>query len=139
MSENFSDGVKAVLGRAEHFIDPSKNTDAPNLNYLTPDCLAHATLLVSGIAEIKAALAVPEELTVQNIVKTWLVAHGYSALCGEECGCSTDDLFACGGDGFAVLECRPGYWRRLTDEERHEAEIPSGSFGASMVKEAPDA
>ena len=93
----------------------------------------------SGIREIKAALESPEEPTVRNIVACWLKAHGYSALCGDECGCSIEDLFPCDGEWPPALDCRAGYWRKGTEMECYEVNQEPGSYIASLDKEAPDA
>lgn len=42
---------------------------------------------------------------VKEIIKKYLVDHGYDGLAGEECGCSTEDLFMC-EEG---LECVPAF------------------------------
>jgi len=54
MSENYSDGVEAVLKEAEWFIDLCK-TDS--IIYKSPEQQERARVLTSGIAEIKEALA----------------------------------------------------------------------------------
>jgi len=87
---------------------------------------------------VRAVLESPEEPTVRNIVACWLKAHGYSALCGDECGCSIEDLFPCCGE-WAALDCRAGYWRKGTEMECYEVDQEPGSYIASLDKEAPDA
>jgi hypothetical protein len=45
-------------------------------------------------------------MTVKEIVKAYLVEHGFDGLCISDCGCAIDNLFPCidGGSG-----CAPGY------------------------------
>ena len=42
----------------------------------------------------------------REIIAVYLVRHGYSGLCSEECGCELGDLFCCCGD---FSRCVPGY------------------------------
>jgi len=46
--------------------------------------------------------------TVEEIVKEWLVNHGYDGLCSpdESCGCGVDDLMPCGAD---CRNCMPAH------------------------------
>jgi len=50
-------------------------------------------------------------MNIEEIVKQYLVAHGYDGLysveSGDLCGCSLDDFMPCGGEN--VMECYPGY------------------------------
>jgi len=47
------------------------------------------------------------DLTVREIVKSWLEENEYDGLCGEEeCGCLTSDLMPCYN---YTGECAPGY------------------------------
>jgi len=52
-------------------------------------------------------------ITVKAIVRKWLEDNGYSGLITDGCGCTSDDLFPCGGDGVIDGEgcpgCFPGY------------------------------
>jgi len=50
-----------------------------------------------------------EEITVKEIVREYLVAHGFDGLYSDvgECGCSLDDLMAC--DMAGTGDCKPGY------------------------------
>lgn len=43
-------------------------------------------------------------MTAREILKEWLVAHGFDGLAGENCGCGIGDLIVCGQD---FSECRP--------------------------------
>lgn len=53
-------------------------------------------------------------MTVQEIVKDWLTAHGYDGLAGDECGCGVDDLAPC---GFCNLdECKAAH-KRVADND----------------------
>ena len=46
-------------------------------------------------------------MTVKEILIEWLKAHGFTALCGDECGCSIDDLMPC--EEICIHGCEPGY------------------------------
>lgn len=35
-------------------------------------------------------------MTLKEIVKQYLDDNGFDGLCGDDCGCSKDDLFPCG-------------------------------------------
>ena len=49
-------------------------------------------------------------MDVIGMIRQWLIAHGYSGLCWDDCGCALDDLCPCGeprGDclaGYANAE-----------------------------------
>jgi len=120
----------AILDDAEQ-----RANDLDNLEH--PEGSDEAARIRKGIAEIRAALDMPDKPTVRNIVATWLRAHGYSALCGDECGCGIDDLFPCDGEGVA-LDCEAGYWRKGTEQECYEVDQPPESYIASLDKEQPD-
>ena len=49
-----------------------------------------------------------DQATVKEIVREYLVAHGFDGLYSEvgQCGCSLDDLMMCEEPG---IDCRPGY------------------------------
>jgi hypothetical protein len=51
-------------------------------------------------------------MTIQQIVKCWLIDHKYDGLYGEECGCTVDDLMPCGEPG----ECEAGYRTKCNPE-----------------------
>jgi hypothetical protein len=60
-------------------------------------------------------------MNVKDIVREWLIAHGYTGLyCSweQDCGCSLDDLAPC-DESFGA--CLPGYWVACTCEE-HDGE-----------------
>lgn len=46
-------------------------------------------------------------MTVKEILKEWLLSHGYEGLCGDQCGCDIDDLILC--DGTTIENCIPGH------------------------------
>jgi hypothetical protein len=46
-------------------------------------------------------------MNVAEILKTWLIEHGYDGLCGDECGCGVDDLLPCD----MGAQCIPAYKR----------------------------
>jgi len=45
-------------------------------------------------------------MTIRDIVKDWLISHGYDGLCDFECGCGVDDLMPCDEPS---LSCVPAY------------------------------
>lgn len=51
-------------------------------------------------------------MNVTDIVREWLLAHGYEGLCSENCGCDVDDLAPCRGDN-CFADCVPAY--RVSD------------------------
>jgi len=55
-------------------------------------------------------------MTLEDIVRDWLLDHGYDGLCypEEECGCGINDLMPCGQPS---LNCVAG----------HRIEAPEGS------------
>lgn len=46
-------------------------------------------------------------MNVKEILVSWLKSHGYDGLYSEDCGCSIDNLFLCGGNSF-FEDCKPG-------------------------------
>lgn len=46
-------------------------------------------------------------MNVKEIVVIWLKRHKFDGLYSEDCGCSIDDLFLCGGQGM-FENCKPG-------------------------------
>ena len=66
-------------------------------------------------------------VTVKDIVKDWLIAHGYDGLYSEngQCGCDLDDLMVCEAAGIDL--CKPGY----------KVDDPSGEFEYRIVPEKP--
>jgi hypothetical protein len=48
-------------------------------------------------------------MTVEEIIKKYLVDNGFDGLCTNECGCFTDNLILCGGYNPAFSECVPGH------------------------------
>jgi hypothetical protein len=74
-------------------------------------------------------------MNVLDIVKSFLVAHGYDGLCDQDvpCGCGLDDLCTC---GERMDECVPALKRKATKEEAEEAECQEGD---EIFFEAPEA
>ena len=60
-------------------------------------------------------------MNLKELVKDWLVAHGYDGLYNnydELCnnhsgGCRINDLFPCGG----LNDCQPAYYRRISRKD----------------------
>ena len=47
------------------------------------------------------------KVTVQAILRAWLIGHGYDGLCTDDCGCYVEDgVCPCGSD---PTDCVPGY------------------------------
>ena len=51
--------------------------------------------------------------TVKEIVKDFLIAHGYDGLWNDDCGCFLVDLMPCNFDGIHM--CKAGHKRLLSD------------------------
>jgi len=64
-------------------------------------------------------------MDIKQIVREWLLKHGYTGLVGDECGCEIDDLFAC-------LECP------MTCEPGHKVDTPDGAWLICTTKELPE-
>jgi len=45
-------------------------------------------------------------MNVRDIVKEWLIEHGYEGLYNNYCGCALDDLMTCQRD---TTLCKPGH------------------------------
>jgi len=58
-------------------------------------------------------------MTAREIVEKYLRDNGYDGLCGEECGCSIDDLMPCDYD--CTSGCEPGY-KHLHDDKCQDME-----------------
>ena len=71
-----------------------------------PELLTEIDRLRRERGEPLAEFEHSEPPTVIEIVRQYLVAHGYDGLYGDECGCLIDDLCPC-GENFGG--CRPGY------------------------------
>jgi len=63
-------------------------------------------------------------MTVKDIIINYLAEHGYDGLCGDECGCSIEDLSVCES---CPLDCEPGY----------KTEDPSGEAQYLIMSEKP--
>ena len=52
-----------------------------------------------------------DQIPVKEIVRRYLIKHGYDGLYSDllECGCSVDDLMPCEGFNSNPYQCRPGY------------------------------
>jgi hypothetical protein len=48
----------------------------------------------------------PQRFSAGEIVHAYLVRHGFGGMAGDGCGCSLDDLFAC---GVVNPDCSPGF------------------------------
>lgn len=58
-----------------------------------------------------------KNLSVEEIVKAWLLANGYSGLCNDDCGCEIADLMPC-GEVFG--DCQAGYKKKCKKSCEHE-------------------
>jgi len=60
-------------------------------------------------------------MNVKEIVKDYLVCHGFGGLCSRdrECGCEIGDLGPCDG---TLDDCEPGYKVLCTEECSHEGD-----------------
>ena len=48
-------------------------------------------------------------MTVEKILREWLVAHRCDGLCGyDECGCGIDDFMPCGCSGLDCVAAKSG-------------------------------
>jgi hypothetical protein len=57
-------------------------------------------------------------VTVADIVREFLVLHGFDGLAGEYCGCEVSDLMPCAGpygNGDQSI-CQPGYKTTCPDD-----------------------
>jgi hypothetical protein len=61
---------------------------------------------------------------VQDIIRAYLIAHGYDGLAGEDCGCWLADLYPCGDAGW---NCVPGH------ERRARRATPEDERGGGMI------
>ena len=77
--------------------------------------------------------------TVREIVKDWLIHHGYDGLYNDngECGCIIDDLIPCQSEG--IEECKAGYKVIITEENKNRLD-KNGEFdiGDWMISLKPD-
>lgn len=66
-------------------------------------------------------------MEVYDIIKEYLEKNGYTALCGDDCGCSLDDFMPCGGDN--CMSCTAGYKNDcIKCEKRDECDIYDSSY-----------
>ena len=59
-------------------------------------------------------------MTVQEIVKDWLVAHGYDGLASDECGCGVDGKYGLMPCEECFDTCKPAYKRIATEDDAEE-------------------
>ena len=59
------------------------------------------------------------EMTVQEMIQSYLKEHGYDGLYCDGCGCLVDDLFPCCGGEWAA-DCKAGY-KTLGDDPEEES------------------
>ncbi len=72
-------------------------------------------------------------MTVTDIIKAYLQAHGYDGLVSEyrECGCVLDDLVPCDQD---PSHCEPGYKVDCTPECDHDPGYEPGNWHVQIDK-----
>ena len=70
------------------------------------------------------------QVTVQDMVKTYLKEHGYDGLCREGCWCGIDELWPCSCD-CPNADCTPAYaWEMAADGTPwYSLEKPEGAVG----------
>ena len=69
------------------------------------------------------------QVTVQDMVKTYLIEHGFDGLCAEECGCGLDDFCPCAGC-WLDRDCGPAYaWEMADGTPWYSLEKPEGAVG----------
>ena len=56
-------------------------------------------------------------MNVREIIKEYLLKHGFTGLCSEECGCEISDLFPCLVWATSMDYCVPGYRVDCDDED----------------------
>ena len=61
-------------------------------------------------------------MTICEIVREYLVSHGYDGLAGDNCGCTVDDLMPCGDPEPAV--CEAGHRHLCREDECDTCELP---------------
>lgn len=65
-------------------------------------------------------------MNVREIVRNWLIDHGYDGLAKSECGCGGDNLFCCNEDSS---ECMPAMRHVRKEEDSICKECAVGSDG----------
>lgn len=74
---------------------------------------------------MKITIEIPENASIQEIIKAVLKVTDYDGLRGEECGCLEGDFGIC-NDGLIDPNCQLGYVRWCKDCDKHdECEIYS--------------
>lgn len=58
-------------------------------------------------------------MTIEEIVKKYLMENGYDGLVDDECGCCIDDLMPCDSE---TKNCRPGYKVIITEQNKDKFE-----------------
>ena len=73
-------------------------------------------------------------MTIEEIIKKYLVDNGFDGLCNPdlECGCSIEDSLPCGAEG--IMECQPAYKHHCNpikeDNSEYDADLcPLGCCG----------
>lgn len=64
-------------------------------------------------------------MTAREIVRSYLVEHGYDGLCNEECGCGVKNFGPCGG---LMSDCIPA--RRVKADAKQ-----AGEYGVEVGAE----
>ena len=54
-------------------------------------------------------------MTALEILKQYLKVNCFDGLCGENCGCGTDDLIPCAMNDKDISECMPAYYNNCPD------------------------
>ena len=56
-----------------------------------------------------------KSITVEKIVRDYLIQNGFEGLCNDDyCGCGIDDFMPCISDG--VTDCEPAYFHEPTED-----------------------
>lgn len=75
-------------------------------------------------------------MNLQEIIKKYLEDNGFDGLCGDECGCSIDELFVCESPDMDV--CQPGYKINCPGEDKcpnsEECPAPNSGFWCMSTK-----
>ena len=58
---------------------------------------------------------VDKDMTVKEIVKSYLIKHKFQGLCSDESGCDIEDLFCCDDSFNPVYHCKPAFKRKCSE------------------------